>query len=56
MVNLRNLADEMKSFRFDLLHSISLRCVHRPASAAGDEEPVAVQVAGEEQTPKEALP
>ena len=30
--------------------------MYRPTSAAGDEEPVADQVAGEEQTTEEALP
>lgn len=35
--------------------SLSLRCVCRPPSAAGDEEPVAEQVAGEEQTTEEAV-
>ncbi len=34
----------------------SLRCLYRPTSAAGDEEPVADQVTGEEQTTEEALP
>lgn len=36
--------------------SLSFRRLHRPSSAAGDEEPVAGQVAGEEQTTEEALP
>ena len=33
-----------------------LRRLYRPTSAAGDEEPVADQVTGEEQTTEEALP
>lgn len=53
-MNTRNLADKIKSSRFDL-HSIFPRCFCGPSSAAGDEEPVAVQVVGEEQTPEEAL-
>lgn len=38
------------------LVSSSLRRLYRPSSAAGDEEPVADQVPGEEQTTEEALP
>lgn len=35
---------------------VSFRRLYRPPSAAGDEEPVADQVAREEQTSEEALP
>lgn len=36
--------------------AVFLRRLYRPAAAAGDEEPMADQVTGEEQTTEEALP